>query len=247
MQFDTQTIDRIVDGVLKQLSTDGEGARVAFTVETPRRGDDAENCFSREASPSATGNPSIVLEANVVTAHALLSIAGNTTQVVVRKQAIVTPAAWDTAKERNIAIRRDTDCIAAHFPCAAGREGIASGSPNTLLLIVVQHTDAVERLWGDMHINGRREVLACPDDAAALAISAICRGEAETVVVFAEQTHRTACHANRNEQVKAVAVRDAEEVKAVRTQLRANVWCIDPTNRNWFELRQLHRAIAGRA
>jgi hypothetical protein len=55
--------------------------------------------------------------------------------------------------------------------------------------------------------------------------------------------HRAACLANRNAAVKAVAVRDASDVRQVRKQLRANVWCVDPENKRWFELRNLMRAI----
>src|SRR5690606_12225821 len=110
-------------------------------------------------------------------------------------------------------------------------------------LIVVHSTDAVERVWEDIRNSWRRELLGCPDDAATQAISAICRGETSTVAILATQTHRAACLANRNEQVKAVAIRDAGDVRTIRKQLRTNVWCLDPTGRSWFELRTLLRAI----
>jgi hypothetical protein len=44
--------------------------------------------------------------------------------------------------------------------------------------------------------------------------------------------------------VKAVAIRDAAEVHAVKRQLRANVWCLDPSGRTYFELRNVLKAIA---
>jgi hypothetical protein len=62
-------------------------------------------------------------------------------------------------------------------------------------------------------------------------------------VILAEQTHRAACLANRHERVKAVAVRDAGEMRAIRKQLRANTWCIDPSGRSWFELRSRLKSI----
>ena len=102
----------------------------------------------------------------------------------------------------------------------------------------------MERLWSDLQGAWRRELLGCPDDAAKLAISAIARGETNTAVILAAQTHRAACLANRNEAVKAVAIRDAADVPVVRKQLRANVWCGDPSGRSWFELRNLMRAIS---
>ena len=63
------------------------------------------------------------------------------------------------------------------------------------------------------------------------------------VIIFAEQTHRAACLANRHERVKAVAIQSAQEVKQIRRQLRANVWCLDPGARSFFELKTLLQQI----
>ena len=110
-------------------------------------------------------------------------------------------------------------------------------------MIIVQNTDAIDRLWNDLSSTWRRELLGCPDDAAKLATSAVCRGETSTIVIFAEQAHRAACLANRNDRVKAVAIHDAGEVRTIKNQLRANVWCLNPTDRTWFQLKNLLRAI----
>jgi hypothetical protein len=76
-----------------------------------------------------------------------------------------------------------------------------------------------------------------------LAISAICRGETLTVVILAEQVHRAACLSNRNDNVKGAAVTGPGDIKAVRKQLRANVWCVDPGQRSYFELKNIFREI----
>ncbi|MFO1093552.1 MAG: hypothetical protein U0992_09605 [Planctomycetaceae bacterium] len=78
-----------------------------------------------------------------------------------------------------------------------------------LLLLVVRSTPAVDRLYEDLKATCRRELLGCPDDAAKLAISAVARGEANSVIILAAQTHRAACPANRHDAAKAVAVRNA--------------------------------------
>ncbi|MBX3436020.1 MAG: hypothetical protein KF861_00795 [Planctomycetaceae bacterium] len=163
------------------------------------------------------------------------------------QRSIVTPAAWDVARQRRLAITRHADEKGKNSGQRVPPHSSVSPVSPRLLLIVVRHTDAVERFWDELRSTCRRELLSCPDDAAALAVSTICRGDAEMVEIFAEQTYRAACRANRNERVKAVAVRDAGDVRNVRTQLKANVWCVDPTGRSWFELRQLHRAIVGDA
>jgi hypothetical protein len=92
--------------------------------------------------------------------------------------------------------------------------------------------------------TARKELLSCPDDAATFAISELSRGGFDGAIVFAKQTHRAACLANRHSAVKAVAVRDAAEVQAIRRQLRANVWCLDPSGKTYFELRNILKAIA---
>lgn len=248
MNLDSSTIDRIVAGVLNQLGKGEEIARDVFTAESRSRGGSAESSVSREATPSATGD---VIEANVVTADVLLGSMNGASQVTVGDRAIVTPAAWDAARERGVEIVRSSPRPMPHGPGGKGdREpsnDVSHGvKPVGLgaLMIVVRNTDVVERVSEEVRSCWRREILGCPDDAASLAISTICRGDADTVVIIAEQTHRAACLANRNERVKAVAVADASDARRVRSQIRANVWCIDPTNRSWFELRNLFSVIS---
>jgi hypothetical protein len=233
MNLDSSTIDRIVAGVLHQLAGSGNGApmrQVGETAETPSRGGRAE---------------SVSITENVVTAEVLLAHVKADARIAVRDRAIITPAAWDAARERGVEIVRASTTVAER----GGVKAVTArtqGSPAGVglpQLFVVQSTDAVERLWDDIQSDWRRELLGCPDDAAAQAISAICRGETSTVVILATQAHRAACLANRNEKVKAVAIRDAGDVRTIRKQLRANLWCLDPTQKSWFELRTLLRAI----
>lgn len=234
MQIDSHTIDRIVAGVLRQLGTGTgvDGASGAVTAETRRRGGHAE---------------SVAVTTNVVTADVLMGGLNGSARVVVAERAIVTPAAWDAAREHGIEIVRSSTGGFADGPTGAPRRSAAKRDElegaTSPLAIVISNTGAVERLWDDLKPTWQREFLGCTDDAAALAISAVCRGESSVVVVLAEQTHRAACLANRNARLKAVAVRDAGDVRAIKLQLRANVWCIDPTGRSWFELRNLFRAV----
>ncbi|MCA9073609.1 MAG: hypothetical protein KDA93_01150 [Planctomycetaceae bacterium] len=239
MNLDSSTIDRIVAGVLNQLGAVDNGSREDFNAESRSRGGRVEDSVSREATPSAGGT---VIAANVVTADVLFAEMKGQQFIVVKDRAIVTPAALDAARERGVVIVRSNAASHANSNKAAPTEKLSSGS--SPLLIVVRHTDALDRLSEDALSSWQHETLGCPDDAASLAISTICRGDAGTVVILAEQTHRAACLANRNERVKAVAVADASDVRRVRNQLRANVWCIDPTDRSWFELRNLLKTIS---
>ena len=219
MNIDSATIDRIVAGVLNQLTEGGERAQEDVTAGGAK------------------------LTADVVTAGVLLGAVNGQSRIVVSEKAIVTPAAWDTAKERGVEIVRSAGLGDDDSSFKTSSKGPASEGAASPLLIIVRNTEAVERIWDEMKTSWRRELLGCPDDAATLATSAVCRGDAEVIVILAEQTHRVACLANRNERIKAVAVNDSRDLRTIKQQLRANVWCLDPTERSWFELRRLLQVI----
>jgi hypothetical protein len=210
-------IDQIVNGVLKQLGTPGEGAPIP-----------------QQAARTGT----VELAESVITAELLSEQIGQAGAVAIPKKSIITPAAWDVIKELGIEVQRPARAGETSRPATA-----ATTAATGKLLIVVRNTDAVDRLWLDLQSSWRRELLGCPDDAAKMAIGELTRGETASVVILAEQAHRAACLANRHEKVKAAAIRDAADVKVIGKQLRCNVWCLDPTGRSWFELRNVFRAI----
>jgi hypothetical protein len=225
---DSALIDRIVQGVLTQLSGDGVRAETKPQAATP---------------VTSTADIGVQISERIVTAEVLNERVNGSRVIIVGPKALVTPAAWDLVRERDLTLRRsDAKLQAADLSQTTSAEKKAPAGQRPLLFLV-RNTDAVERLWSDLQGTWRRELLGCPDDAAKLAISAIARGETNTAVILAQQAHRAACLANRNDVVKAVAVRDAADVPVVRKQLRANVWCVDPSARSWFELRNLIKAI----
>lgn len=221
-------IDRIVAGVLAQL---GEtGVRAAGGVGGPAPGRREEEGKGIERPESGA----VELTDRVVTAEVLQTLPPGVRAVVVPPQAIVTPAARDVAGLRGLRIERTAPTAGAP---SAGNSTLRS------LLIQVHHTAAVARLWDDLQATWRRELLGCPDDAARLAIAEVARGAAATVVILAEPAHRAACLANRHERVKAVAIHDTADVAVVRRQLRANVWCLNPLDKPWFELRRIFQSL----
>jgi hypothetical protein len=155
------------------------------------------------------------------------------TIISVGPKAILTPAALDVVRARKLTIQRESAAKTVANTVAARR-----------LAIVVRSTPVLERRLQMSAPTWRRELLGCPDDAATLAISAICRGEVDAVAIFATQQHRAACLANRNERIKAAALSSVDEIKLAAAQIRLNVVCVDPTNRPDFELRRWLEAIA---
>jgi hypothetical protein len=242
--IDSSTIDRIVANVLQQLGTNGSAALHQEISPAANL-----TLFSRDPQGSAPStNGRITLDERVITGELLAERVNGAAAVGIGPQAILTPSAHDFIRERGLRIDRVSKPAAQAPPTASpGPASGAANQPSTInhkpLLVVVRNSDAASRLWTDLQATWTRELLGCPDDAAGLAIRELARGAVQTVVILAEQTHRAACLANRSPAVKAVAVHNPGDVAQVRRQLRANVWCIDPTSRNWFELRNLFNSI----
>lgn len=220
MSLSTTTIDRIVANVLNQLSTgEKDAAQVAV-----------------KESSDISQEPAASLSEAVITAELLTPFAPDEVVQLLPK-AIITPAANDLIREKNLRIVRG-DVAKGQM---TSRQQKTFQTTKTSVAIV-RHTPAMQQAIDELG-ELQKELLSCPDDAAKFAISEVCRSGATTVLLFAEQTHRAACLANRNDRIKAVAVKDATDVKEVRKQLRANVWCIDPTDRSYFEIKNLLKVI----
>lgn len=223
MGVSPNTIDRIVANVLSQLSANNQESSVEKT----------------EAGIESNGVGKVQIFASVVTAQLLEPVeTGSVVQVA--EKAIITPAAADVIREYKLIVNRGSQQSAGSKADETSQRVEKSG----LSVAIVRHTAAVKQALDEIG-TFKKELLGCPDDAAKFAISEVCRGEAGTVLIFAEQTYRATCLANRNSLVKAVAVGDPGDVKTVRKQLRANVWCLDPGDRSYFELRNVLKAILG--
>jgi len=232
MSLSAKTIDRIVENVLNQIGAKGTASTVPPPFSPPRP-------VSQTAPISQVSLPAAVVTAELIQAVPESSL------VAVRPRAIITPAAWDAIRQRDIRLERGiAESTASHSANSHSSASVTAQSDvSTPLLIIVHRTPAVRQLEAQLDGNWKREMKGCPDDAAKLAISELSRGAVPGVVIMAEQSHRAACLSNRHEQVKAVAIHDAGEVKIIRKQLRANVWCINPQNRSYFELRNLIQQI----
>ena len=216
MTLNTAAIDRIVANVLSTLSPQVATAAPA-------------------ADEQKSAVPASRLSEAVITAEHLEQCSLGQ-KIELSAKAIITPAAQDVIRDRQLQVYR----ISAGEKSASNSHTLPA--INKLSAAIVRHTSAIAQALEET-ASVRKELVSCPDDAAKYAISEICRGEATSVLIFAEQTHRAACLANRNQKVKAVAVRDQADVVAVKKQLRANVWCFDPTDRSYFELRNIFKAI----
>ena len=229
--LDSTAVDQIVANVLRQLSAAGTPAA--------KGSDKGQGTSAKAAWPSAISHQplAIHLSDRIITGDLLAEKAQGATQIVVPDKAILTPTAHDFLKVSKAQLIR-ASAAGTKVGAAKTDTGITSWK-----LITVTSTPAVARLTGELGAGWSREILGCPDDAAALAISAICRGESGGVVILAKQHFRAACRANRNDKVRAVPVTSPAEVHAAREQLRLNVIAIDPTHRSYFELKNTFTAF----
>lgn len=225
-QIDDTLVDSIVAGVLDRLR--GRSAPPA-----PVKTNGAHPAGASKQKPARTSSEPVVLSERVITEALLEEKLGGASSARFSPKAVLTPTARDYLRINEIEW--------AYATKAAAQQKSSGGA---LAALIVRSTPAVERVVADLLPGARTELLGCPDDAAKFAIAEIVRGGFARAVIFAEQAHRAACLANRHEAIKAVAVRDAADVAAIRKQLRANVWCLDPTGRGYFELRNVVKAIA---
>ena len=174
----------------------------------------------------------------VITADLLQSRLNGAQRVRVGLRAILTPSARDLLRARNVELIREAGGSTA---------GGATGKPavrwqalvsrtRTQAEAVIENLQATGVAW-ELHLTG------LPHEAARQAASALCRGEAAGVVVFAEHADVVACLANRNPAVRAASVATAQHTTGVRQHLGANLLAINPVGRSFFELRTMLNAF----
>ncbi|TWT57987.1 hypothetical protein KOR42_13550 [Thalassoglobus neptunius] len=245
MNLSAEAIDRIVANVLNQFST----SKTSQIASPAPNGNSSSGSKLPAANPQKSvapkANPSlneVQISDSVITAETLQRIPEGT-PVIVKPRAIITPAAVDIVRQAKLQIERRLESpTAASTQTNSKKETSSENSISTLGAAIVRHSLALDSALEELKLKSR-ELVSCPDDAAKHAISEISRNGVDTMLVFAEQQHRAACLANRNKRVKAVVVRDASDVQQIRKQLRANVWCLDPTDRSYYELKNVLKMI----
>ena len=175
------------------------------------------------------------LSDSVITEQRLAEKAKGQRVIEVVAKAIVTPSAKDWLRKNQVELRRVA--LSSKLPSALASR-----------LAIVQAGGAVaNRVIEDARkagiSNWRREPVGLAEEAAKVAISAITRGEAVSVVVFSDQSEKVACLANRNEQVRAAAVRTVSDVERVRESLDCNVYVVEVGSRGTFEMLRILKAV----
>ncbi|MFN9372002.1 MAG: hypothetical protein ACK6D3_09000 [Planctomycetaceae bacterium] len=187
------------------------------------------------ASPAVAASPGmeeeVVISERVITAEVLLRDLRGARRVVIAPKALLTPTANDVIRTRRLDIVRQS---AQATPSSTSRR--------RWVILVGQSLPAVTAAVGAWRTAGGRletALVGTAAEAAARAISAICRGEADEVLVISAQPESVACLANRNEAVRGVVLVEAAAVARLRESLRPNVWVVDAAPRGGFDLSSL--------
>ena len=223
MPIDDQLVNQIVAGVMQHL---GETDPLTSSDSMP-------SADQRETSAADIG---IGITENVITAELLETRLNGSSQMVIGPRAILTPAARDYLKEHGIRWSR------GQVPNEQSAASVCRWAA-----VVVQSTaaviSAVQQVDQESGNCCKQELVGSDADAASEAVSLLCRGDADGVVVFANSAAAIACRANRNLRIRAAVTNDVFTTKAVLRDMGANLFCVQPEGRSFIELRNLLRAV----
>ena len=216
-------IDRIVAGVLEQLRFPADAA--------PRPAGPTDS-----ATPSSQPARTVEIRDEVITGTLLEERGIISGPLVFGAKSVLTPSALDFLTTRKLDWKR------------ADASDAVAGPRGKWLAIVTRSTPAVAAALDlsakDPGTEWNRELTGCHREAAGRAVSALCRGECDAVVIFTGKPEAAVCRANRNPNVRGAAVMTVARIKSLKQQLGANLFAIDPAERTAFELRNLLRELA---
>jgi len=159
-------------------------------------------------------------------------------EIALLPRAIVTPLAADELKARGVRIRWEDAKPQANAP--AGRWGYAQERPDAAVGAAIR---ALER----------DSIALIALEIAAKTPTAWVRAMAELVaragtlggIAFCGNPGLVCCVANKLAGVRAAAVATPAQAERARKTIAANLLAIESTERTFFEIRQIVRAIAG--
>jgi hypothetical protein len=184
-------------------------------------------------SPETNGS-AVELADRVVTADLLKQKVPDGGAIRISSKTILTPSARDEIKARRIKLNQDQSTsianpskmkgviVAAHLPVVV----------QNVLNDVKKHASAAWRV--EMESGSAKVVERIR--------STICRGESPQVVAFVKTPHEVACLVNRTSECRAAVVRSAADVQRIRSEMAANVICVDLAEPTFIGLRRILKA-----
>ena len=188
-------------------------------------------------APLAASNEVRISE-RVITGELLRRLAVGAV-VQISPKALLTPSARDAVASLKLQVVRES----AAGPTTAGRQTswlVLSAQPGTALDLA---------LPGWKTAGGRVELrrTATPAETAEQAIGALCRGEAQGVLVLSPEPEWIACLANRNDRVRGASVATAAALSRLSAGLKFNLLAVDGRGLTAADWNAVWPALAGAA
>lgn len=223
MSINQSLIDQIVARVIERLG------RECVTPATQPVGVppilSAANPTAAQNVTNPTGGGSHFNEA-VVTADLLADRVNGSTAITIAKNTVLTPSARDYLNSNGISFNRGGEPDSA-------RPGVSNGSHQLIVLDEPASLSSISEGWSVRSV-------ANVSEAVQAAIESVRNCGA---VVLAAPAEAIACEANRQSNVKAVAVCSANRLKKANADLRPNVVCVDPDGVGLMELRNILKLV----
>lgn len=240
-------VDEIVANVLAKLQP--KASRPVSPVEPPKAVETPKAAAQQKPTeplkpvqkPQTVAAVSTIVElaSAVITADMLASAVKPGQSLRIGRTTILTPSARDWLNSNRMAWSRQERTTATK----------ESGGNKTRWQVVLQTvTPTVKALQDGLRRTSdglKIQLVGQADEAATVATNLICTAERDGVVIFTEQAELIACHANRNEKVRAAVMQNSKQWEQVMKSLSANVVCINPIGRSFVELRNLLRDCVG--
>ncbi|MFN9271000.1 MAG: hypothetical protein ACK5V1_20465 [Planctomycetaceae bacterium] len=188
-------------------------------------------------APLAASNEVRISE-RVITGELLRRLAVGAV-VQISPKALLTPSARDAVASLKLQVVRES----ATGPTTAGRQ------TSWLVLSAQPGTPLDSALPGWKTAGGRVELrrTATPAETAEQAIGALCRGEAQGVLVLSPEPEWIACLANRNDRVRGASVATAAALSRLSAGLKFNLLAVDGRGLTAADWNAVWPALAGAA
>lgn len=249
MNVTPDQINQIVQRVLQQLQQREATAHARVGNAQPQSGLDAKpvaqplepkrvtagvGSADQQPSPPARRR----LDQKVITEEVLSRESRGARHLEFANRAVLTPTALDYLRQHKLTWSR----------AASGSPGPSPASARMRRTAILLHTSnrTVERLANELARNRSDcEVELTNDRQSAIsgAVSRICRGDNQRIIVLTADEYQLASELNRHARIHAATVGCRRTALRALSQMPVNAFCIAADQHNYFELKNLFKAL----
>ncbi len=170
-----------------------------------------------------------ILNELVITEETLSNKINGHKEIIIGAKSIITPSGKDYLRTNNISWHRcDT-------------KSVPSTNKQQWKVLFLDGSKSTRLLFKEMQV--KTELVSSPEEAAEKGISTICRENNAGVIIITDRPESVCSLANRNNKVNAAVIQNVQHWEEMKRQFAGNLYCINPSGRNAFELRNLLKRI----